>query len=163
MKTRSIRVLCCLAALLIVPPNIFGHGVEIYDLTGEGKAVQTIHFQYSTGEPMSFAKIKIFPPSTAGNKVESLVSISDRNGIFCFIPDEEGEWRLDIEDGMGHKGSITINAAPADQPLSAAPEPAKGKLPVPIGIVLGLSIMLNIFAAWHFMGRAKKGGVNAHQ
>ncbi|MFP3043263.1 DUF4198 domain-containing protein [Treponema primitia] len=163
MRVRNICVLFCLAALFVVPPNIFGHGVEIYDLTSEDRAVQTIRFQYSTGESMSFAKIKIFPPSTAKNNVESLVSISDRNGIFCFIPDEVGEWRVEIEDGMGHKGSIMINAGPADQTPSSAPETAAGKLPLPTGIILGLSIILNIFAICYFMGRVKTGGVNAHQ
>jgi nickel transport protein len=140
----------------LLPAALFGHGVEVYDVTGEDRPAQTIYFRYSTGEPMSFAKIKIFPPSTMERNVESLVSITDRNGMFCFIPDEEGEWRVDIEDGMGHRGSITVNAGMPAGEAAAASIGSGGKLPLPISIILGLSLLLNIFALWFFAGKGVK-------
>jgi nickel transport protein len=141
---------------LPLPAALFGHGVEVYDVTGEDRPVQTISFRYSTGEPMAFAKVKTFPPSTAERNVESLVSISDRNGMFCFIPDEEGEWRVDIEDGMGHKGSITVNAGSKTGEAETAAPASSGTLPLPVSIILGLSLMVNIFALWFFAGNEVK-------
>jgi nickel transport protein len=105
---------------------------------------------------MAFAKIKMYPPSTMERNVESLVSITDRNGMFSFIPDEEGEWRVDIEDGMGHKGSITVNAGTPTGGAEAASTGSSGKLPLSVSIILGLSLMLNIFALWFFAGKAKR-------
>jgi nickel transport protein len=142
---------------LLLPAALFGHGVEVYDVTGEDRPVQTISFRYSTGEPMAFAKVKTFPPSTAERNVESLVGISDRNGVFSFIPDEEGEWRVDIEDGMGHKGSITIKAGSKTGEAETSAPTSSGTLPLPVSILLGLSLMLNIFALWFFVGKGVKG------
>jgi hypothetical protein len=116
---------------------------------------------------MSFAKVKIFPPSTAEKNAESLVSITDRKGLFSFIPDEEGEWRVSAEDGLGHQGSITVYTGLTAGALPAAPAVSpgsyRGRLPLPVGIILGLSLILNIFALWYIMGKGKKGGVHAHQ
>jgi nickel transport protein len=139
-----------LAFGLVFPAYIFGHGVEVYDLSAEDRPVRTVYFKYSTGEPVSFAKIKIYPPSTRGKNVETLVSITDRNGIFCFIPDEAGEWRVDMEDGMGHKGTINVaafaeNAAPD---IEAEKELGPGRPPLALKIVLGLSLLANIFGGW---------------
>ncbi|MDR2343138.1 MAG: DUF4198 domain-containing protein [Spirochaetaceae bacterium] len=147
------------ALALVIPSYIFGHGVEVYDVSGEDRPVRTVYFKYSTDEPVSFAKIKIFPPSTRDRNVESLVSITDRNGIFCFIPDEEGEWRVDMEDGMGHKGSIIVNAA-AVQELAAggeAPAAADGRVPLVFNIALGLSLLANIFGVWYLLGLKRRG------
>ncbi|GHV73021.1 hypothetical protein AGMMS49940_03230 [Spirochaetia bacterium] len=130
--------------------------MEVYDVTGEDRPVQTISFRYSTGEPMAFAKVKTFPPSTAERNVESFVGISDRNGMFSFIPDEEGEWRVDIEDGMGHKGSITVKAGSKTGEAEAAAPTSSGKLPLPVSVILGLSLMLNVFALWFFAGKGMK-------
>ncbi|MDR2098259.1 MAG: DUF4198 domain-containing protein [Spirochaetaceae bacterium] len=154
---------------LVFPAVVFGHGVEVYDVSGEERPVRVVYFKYSTGEPASFAKIKIFPPSTAERNVESLVSITDRNGIFCFIPDEEGEWRVDMEDGMGHKGSIIVNAAAVQTEADGDSGVAEtgGRAPLLFNILLGLSLLANIFGIWYLLGLKKRktaGGVSdAHK
>jgi nickel transport protein len=145
---------------LIFPAFVFGHGVEVYDVTAEGKPVHTVYFRYSTGEPMSFAKLKIYPPSTMSKNIESLISITDRNGLFSFVPDENGTWRIDIEDGMGHAGSI--NVVSNDGEKSTANIAHNRKLPPAITAVLGISLLLNIFTIWYFMLKKKKAAHNAH-
>ncbi|MDR1363612.1 MAG: DUF4198 domain-containing protein [Spirochaetaceae bacterium] len=160
-----------LAFGMVFPVYIFGHGVEVYELNAEDKPVRTVYFKYSTGEPVSFAKIKIYPPSTRDKNVESLVSITDRNGIFCFVPDETGEWRVDMEDGMGHKGSISIAAGLEDTVASAEDENklAASRIPLIFNIVLGLSLLANIFGFWLIAARGRlktavgSGGGDAHK
>lgn len=158
IKGNHVFSLFFLVTGLLLPAALFGHGVEVYDVTGEGRPVQTIYFRYSTGEPMAFAKVKTFPPSTVDRNLESLVGISDRNGMFSFIPDEAGEWRVDIEDGMGHKGSIAVNTGTPTGETEAVPAGSNGKLPLPVSIILGLSLLLNIFSVWRFAA-ARQGGV----
>ncbi|GMO46126.1 MAG: hypothetical protein Ta2G_01180 [Termitinemataceae bacterium] len=150
-----------LLALLLLPVFVYAHGVEVDDVTAEGLTVHTVQFRYSTGEPMSFAKIKIYPPSTADKNVESLVSISDRNGIFSFVPDEEGTWRIDIEDGMGHSGSISV-ATNVSEKSSTNVSAINKKLLRALTAILGLSLVLNFFTAWYFVMRNKKAAPNAH-
>jgi nickel transport protein len=137
------------------PALVFGHGVEVYDISAEDIRARMVYFKYSTSEPVSFAKIKLYPPSTRDKNIESLVSITDRNGYFSFIPDETGEWRIDMEDGMGHKG--TINVTVSDENATADTETDKKtssqRVPLAVAIVLGLSLLANIFTVWSLIIR----------
>lgn len=189
MKMPLFFLFAILGAGIVFPGKMYAHGVEVYDLTGDSERAAGIAcFKYSTGEPMMYAKVKLYPPSRPD--VESLQSVTDRNGVFCFIPDEAGEWRADAEDGMGHKGTVIIRVpesspdAPPGSRTGAASgisqagsqtESASktgrggavsGGIPLPLGIVLGLSLILNIFSIWHFaalfLGSRGKA-VYAHQ
>ncbi|MFP3090194.1 hypothetical protein LQZ21_07685 [Treponema sp. TIM-1] len=158
MKRRGYLALL-LSAGLLLPGRLFAHGVEVYDISGALPAA-TIHFKYSTGEPMMFAKIRLFAPSRPDTEV--LSSLTDRNGRFSFIPDEEGEWTIEASDNMGHQGSIIISAAAtADE----APKKTGEQASLGIRLILGLSLILNIFAAYNFIlrGIIKKRGIHAHQ
>jgi nickel transport protein len=164
-----MRLLLLLAALgtgILLPEKIHGHGVEVFDVTDGLAGARLVCFKYSTGEPMMYAKVKLYPPSRP--EAESLQSVTDRNGIFPFVPDEEGEWRIEAEDGMGHRGEISVKAAVMEgageaEERSAAEERAA---PPVLGIITGLSLILNIFSGWHIGARflrPRKGGVYAHQ
>jgi nickel transport protein len=123
---------------------------------------------YSTGEPMLFAKIKVFSPSRPDAAAQE--SVADVNGYFSFVPFESGDWRLTAEDGMGHRGEIIIAVADDAASAEAAPTAAmsneapasSARLPGPVAAMLGMSLILNIFALWHFLGLRKKGAVHAH-
>jgi nickel transport protein len=161
-----VFLLLATALGMVFPSYIFGHGVEVYDVSAEDRPVRMVYFKYSTGEPVSFAKIKIFPPSTVEKNVESLVSITDRNGIFSFLPDEEGEWRVDMEDGMGHKGTITVNAAAVQEAAGETSAEAVGRTPLIFNILLGLSLLANIFGVWYLLGQKRRktaGASDAHK
>jgi nickel transport protein len=94
-------------AALLFPAALFGHGVEVYEETDRTRgSVRVIRFTYTTGEAMMYARVFVYPPSSPA--MEILQGTTDRNGVFCFLPDESGEWRLEAEDGMGHKGEIRI-------------------------------------------------------
>jgi nickel transport protein len=160
---RGLFLCALLAAAWGLPAAVFAHGVEVSETTGQ-IALRTARFMYSTGEPMLFAKIKVFAPSRPDAPAQE--SIADLNGYFSFVPFEAGEWRLTAEDGMGHKGEIFIPVAdePETAVAAAAPSdaPAAARLPGLIAGVLGLSLILNIFALWYFAGLYKKGVIRAH-
>jgi nickel transport protein len=148
VKRRLPLALLLAAAGLWFPGLLFAHGVEVYDLSSSpDKLVATVHFIYSTGEPMAFTKIQVYPPSNPEQGI--LESVTDRNGLFSFTPDEIGEWRVEAADGMGHQGSITLQGS---APTTQAPEKkADGKVPLPLRMILGLSLILNIFALYSFI------------
>jgi nickel transport protein len=147
-----------LTASWVFPAGVFAHGVEIVEATGS-VALRTVRFMYSTGEPMLFAKIKVFTPSRPEAPAQE--SVADLNGYFSFVPFENGDWRLTAEDGMGHRGEIVIAVAD-EAPLEAVNEAPSTKLPVPLAAALGLSLIVNIFAVWHFAGLRRKGAAHAH-
>ena len=149
-----------LAAAWALPSAAFAHGVEISDATGQ-VALRTARFMYSTGEPMLFAKIKVLTPSRPDAPAQE--SIADLNGYFSFVPFESGDWRLTAEDGMGHKGEITIAVdGGAETAAAALPEAPSARLPGLAAGALGLSLIFNIFALWYFAGLYKKGAIRAH-
>jgi nickel transport protein len=164
MKKTADLALLLLAGLLL-PEALFAHGVEAYDISGDGALpAATVHFKYSTGEAMAFARIRLFAPSRPDTEV--LSSLADRSGRFSFVPDEEGDWIVEASDNMGHQGSITINAAAeAEGAVPGNTGSTGGKIPLPLSLSLGLSLILNIFAFYSFVLQriAKKRGAHAYQ
>jgi nickel transport protein len=146
--------------LILFPGGLFGHGVEVYDISADDTAA--VHFKYSTGEGMAYAQIRLFAPSRP--ETEVLLSLTDRNGRFSFVPDEEGPWTVEASDGMGHQGSITVRAESSGAGMGTSPE-AGGKPPLVSRLILGLSLILNIFAFYNFVlrGISKTRGAHAHQ
>ena len=150
---------------LILPAVAAGHGVEVSDITGQ-RSVRTVRFGYTDGSPMLFAKVKVYSPSRPDVTVQE--SIADLNGYFSLIPFENGDWRLTAEDGMGHKGEIFITVAEDTAPGTAETARASasaGTLPMYIAIVLGLSLICNVFAFWYLRGKKLKkvGADYAHK
>ncbi|MDR3302266.1 MAG: hypothetical protein LBT01_07030 [Spirochaetaceae bacterium] len=150
-----IKILFAAVLASVLPPALFAHGVEVSRVSGATAFVpETVRFGYSTGEAMSFAIIRMYAPSKP--EVETVQSITDRNGYFSFVPDEAGEWRITAEDGMGHKGALTVQvvqAADGSAPpnTGAADGGTKTPLPLTLRILLGLSLILNIFAVYRFV------------
>jgi nickel transport protein len=153
------QLFLCAALAAVLPAAGFAHGVESSEATGQ-VAIRTARFMYSTGEPMLFAKIKVFTPSKPDAPAQE--SLADLNGYFSFVPFESGEWRLTAEDGMGHRGEIVIAVEDAAETPGAGPEAPSARLPALAAAALGLSLILNIFALWHFAGLRTKGASHAH-
>jgi hypothetical protein len=155
--------------LLHLPAAVVAHGVDIADVTGR-QDVRTIRFSYTDGTPMLFAKVTVFPPSSPDAPAQE--SIADRNGYFSFVNDEPGEWRLTAEDGMGHRGEIMValagatGAAGGGTGEAGAADRAGGRAPLALRLVLGLSLILNVFSVWYggaaFLQSRRRGGY-AHQ
>ncbi|MDR0388806.1 MAG: hypothetical protein LBH73_01910 [Spirochaetaceae bacterium] len=154
-----------LAVSLLLPALAFAHGVEIFDVTGQAGA-RTLRFMYSTGESMLFASVKVYAPSAPDATVQE--SMTDRDGYFSFVPFENGPWRLSAEDGMGHKGEITVTVAGETETAAGARNTApggnlpSGRLPKPFAAILGLSLILNAFALWYLMKKKSRKGEALH-
>lgn len=97
-----------LVVIFIYPGSLYAHGV-VYEIKND-KAV-IIKVGYDDGEPMIYAKVKIFPP--ADRKTEYQNGRTDKNGCFSFLPDQSGEWKITVSDGMGHGVNRTIKVEEA--------------------------------------------------
>ncbi len=111
------------------------HGVTHSFSTEKALLLQTA---YSDGSPMSFAKVVVFSPSDS--KVEHQNGRTDKNGRFAFLPDEQGEWRITVNDGMGHAFTRQIRIDNPTDPVLPAPQ-SRNTVNTPIviaGVVIGL-------------------------
>jgi len=85
----------------LLPPPLFAHGVK--GSVKEGGLVVTA--QYDTGEVMSYARVRISAP---GAKLPFQSGRTDRNGRFCFFPDAQGDWKVVVDDEMGHRLEVMV-------------------------------------------------------
>ncbi|MDR1615293.1 MAG: hypothetical protein LBS26_07005, partial [Campylobacteraceae bacterium] len=69
------------AAALLLPAFLFSHGVEVSEAQNSAKVIR---FSYSDNTPMMYAKVKLYPPSNP--KIETVKSLTDKNGFFAFVP-----------------------------------------------------------------------------
>ena len=153
MKRISIFVFFIWVTAL--PYHASGHGTD-YRLI-ENDAVVAAEFFYSDHTPMQYAEVLIFSPES--DQVEFQNGRTDQDGRFAFLAETPGEWRIKVNDGMGHAVRATVPMNPADsESKTAVEEPGKQKNEVSkkssplfgdttlgVRLFLGLSILLNIF------------------
>ncbi len=77
------------------------HGVKGEVATGGVVVIA----QYDTGDPMDYAKVEITAPNS---KLPFQTGRTDRNGRFCFFPDISGEWKVTVDDEMGHRLLVKV-------------------------------------------------------
>ena len=90
-----------LAMILSLPSLLCAHGVSGKIDTGGF----VITAEYDTGEPMSYARVKISAP---GAKLTFQSGRTDKNGRFCFFPDMPGDWKVVVDDEIGHRLEVTV-------------------------------------------------------
>ena len=78
----------------------FSHGIKTIKIRG-GVGVK---FIYADDSPVSFSDVNVFSPDGE----EHQTGITDINGCFLFLPDTSGEWKIKIDDGMGHSTAEII-------------------------------------------------------
>ncbi|AEH22833.1 hypothetical protein TOPB45_0731 [Thermodesulfobacterium geofontis OPF15] len=68
--------------------TLFAHEVNYQVKGAQGVCVS---FFFAGGEPMDYAEIEVYAP---GEKIPFQKARTDRNGIFCFMPDKKGVWKV---------------------------------------------------------------------
>lgn len=139
-----------LAIFSLAPYGVFAHGVR--GKVGAGGLVVTA--QYDTGEPMSYAKVNISAP---GAKLSFQSGRTDRNGRFCFFPDGPGDWKVVVDDEMGHRLEVTV---PVDETMALQADQQSGESAVSSysryqKAMMGISIIFGLFGIFFWWkGRA---------
>jgi nickel transport protein len=97
----------------VAPANTRVHGFTIR-LVREGRMV-VAECHYDGGTPVTGAQVTLYSPE---NDAPYQTGITDPTGVFVFLPNSPGEWRLAVDDGMGHRREASIQAA---MPQDAVP------------------------------------------
>jgi nickel transport protein len=74
------------------------HGITVR-LSQEGRVVVATS-RYDGGIPVAGAQATVFAP---GGDTPYLTGTTDPAGVFAFLPATGGEWRVVVDDGMGHR------------------------------------------------------------
>jgi hypothetical protein len=100
---------------------------------------------YGGSEPIAFAKVTVHPPGAAGVVYQS--GNADAQGYFCFRPSGSGEWRITVDDEMGHveQASVII-----PNPFAAAATPAAAPTASRIErAALGIALLIGLSGFWY--------------
>ena len=143
------------------PPDLHAHGTGHRFLTN-AKAI-VVEAYYSSNEPMSYAETRVFSPEDQQTEYQN--GRTDRNGRFAFYPDTIGLWRIEINDGMGHRIEASVEGGgglpdafdPKEWPLSQNTRPETPSRAV--GALLGVSVIGNLFFGVYLWRRRTSGGL----
>ncbi len=146
----TIRV-AVLAMAWAFPTIAQAHGVGSR-WRDDGRNVRAVTFAYVSGEPMAYVKIKVFGPGD--EKMEFQNGRADRQGVFAFVPDKPGPWRVEAQDEEGHKAvAETVVASETGNSVELLTPPAgkdKDQGAPWLRAAFGVSAIFNVFAviAW---------------
>ncbi len=96
-------------SFILSPTKAYSHSTKGQISITKGLSVQA---KYSTGEPMSYAQIKVYQPAES---IPFQQGNLDKNGRFLFWPDKNGTWSVKITDGMGHQLLLSKKIENPDQ------------------------------------------------
>lgn len=101
---------------LLLAPALAGalgvHGLEL-ELASEGP-YRVVTATYAAGTPAPDADVVVEAP---GGDTEGAwqTGRTDPMGRFVFAPDRDGEWRVTVDDGQGHRAVLTFSVTPASE------------------------------------------------
>lgn len=112
-----------------------------------------VRFSYAGGEPMSYVETKVFGPKSTPD-LEFQNGRTDARGVFAFVPNIPGSWRVEAWDNLGHKGSIEVVVEQSNTGLKAGSQVETIKNgSVVIKLLLALSIITNLAFVIAFIKR----------
>jgi nickel transport protein len=155
---------CFLMLVLVsIAASVSAHGVNIA-VRMEPPAV-VVEAAYSGGEVLSNARFEIYAPDSETVSFQN--GQTDANGMFAFLPDKSGQWKIVVDDGLGHRKTqdIDVNAdffqaENADgreiQTQDEAGDVESNSLPMAYKIVLGLCLIFGLTGAFYGFKASRK-------
>ncbi len=128
-------------AFVVLSSNAQAHGVVAHTVEG-GVGVRV---EYDSGHPVAHAEARIFAPEMPEEPYQS--GFTDVKGFFMFFPSKPGEWRIEIDDGMGHRAvkSILMDEESVLQDAVTVPSRNRWK-----ETVMGLLVIIALFSILAF-------------
>ena len=102
-----------------------------------------VRFVYDGGAPLRAADVKV--TSLAPGEISAIEGLTDRDGRFAFFPDQPGEWRVEVNDGMGHRASLVVDVG-EERVAVVAHEHAHGHHVAPW--LMAISMLFGLFGIW---------------
>ena len=140
-KVFSLFLLC--ACLVMTNARLASaHALRAAEIP-QGQAV-VMQFAYSTGEVPAYANVEVYGPADTGMEFQN--GRTDAQGLFAFVPNAPGQWRVIMADNMGHRvvHETTVAENGGAAPTADAATDAWGRFATPLRALLGVSLLLNL-------------------
>jgi len=100
--------LLCIILIFMINSDSSAHDVTV-EITKSYPSV-IVRASYFQAEPLSYAEVMIFSPEN--DVVEYQYGRTDKSGYFAFVPKSKGDWKITVDDEMGHfiESVVTITA-----------------------------------------------------
>lgn len=92
--------------LTIATGLAMAHGVDYKVVESKGVVALEWRYESHSQAPAKHAQVKVYSP--AGAASEYMAGQTDERGVFVFLPDRAGEWRVVVDDGEGHRETAKI-------------------------------------------------------
>lgn len=119
MNYRPAVVLACL-----LPLTVRAHELEA--AVNLAAPAVVIRAAYGGSEPVPFAKVQVFAPSSPSEDFQT--GVTDRRGYFSFVPSGPGIWRVVIDDEEGHRRDVPVTVPQPFDATSVAPINSSSRL-----------------------------------
>jgi nickel transport protein len=106
-----------------------------------------VRCNYDGGIPAAYASALVYAPGET--KIEYQHGRTDAGGVFSFVPNAPGVWRLIVDDEEGHRREAQIECGPSSRP---APPPARRS--VWQSLLTGLSLIAGLSGVLY--GRSRR-------
>ncbi len=157
-------ILSLLFLLALGPRPAAAHGTDHRILNPESAVA--VEFVYSDNEPIRYAEVLVFSPEN--DEIEYQNGRTDANGRFVFYPNITGQWRIQANDGTGHlekavvdiqkgnHGDTRLDGIADDHSKAHGHDHSHDRLPRLWAIILGISLIANMFLAFYLSKARKK-------
>jgi nickel transport protein len=158
---KSAGIILFLAAVTLTGGGT-KHGIEV-EISLNAPAVIT-RCTYSTEDPAEGVECVLFAPGSNEEKFQT--GETDANGVFSFVPDAAGLWRLVVDDGQGHRKEVSVSVTEAFLNDESAPGTADllrsggdiaGSMPLWMKAVWGLSLIFGLAGILYLVQSRKTG------
>jgi nickel transport protein len=100
-------LLLCIILIFIISTESSAHDVTV-EITKSYPSV-IVRASYFQAEPLSYAEVMIFSPES--DVVEYQYGRTDKSGFFAFVPNSRGDWKITVDDEMGHFKETVVSIA----------------------------------------------------
>lgn len=128
----------------------YGHGAIHHTTTNGSIAVRVVHHD---GQPMAHSAVRVHAPGARDTPWQE--GVTDPHGVFAFLPDRGGVWRVTVNDAMGHRVDVAVDVDEAHTGHVAPPRTHIGRLPA---AVFGVGVILAAFGGWSLWAQRRTVG-----
>ena len=137
VRKYNIPIFLTILLAVISADKALAHGV-VSSIKEENSLPVSI-FRYADGTALSYGEVKVWAPDD--DRIEFQNGRTDKNGKFSFVPDQEGTWRVEVNDGIGHAATTEYIVQSVIETGAAEP---KAENPSALLAILGVSLLINL-------------------
>ena len=147
-----MSILRIIPALLATAAIVQAHGLVVtWRPAADAVVIQAVYDDES--DPAAAADVVIYPSDEDDPYVSG---VTDRNGLFAFVPEHPGRWVAVVDDGFGHLETLDIDNSEAGAAAThVGPSSAAGGSSWR-DLVTGLSVLFGLTGLWLW----RKSGAN---